>query len=250
MRSPADDRVTFSQEDPVGALVTELRDAIAAAGDPERAPQMQAYMKSALPFRGVSAVPLRRICRTVLGAHRLEDRADWLRAVRALWDEASFREERYAALALAGHRSYRAFQDATTLELYHHLVVTGAWWDLVDDVAAHRVGPILRADPAAVTPVMRAWAVDDDLWVRRTAVLCQLGSKEATDTALLDDVLAANLEGSLHGREFFIRKAVGWALREYAKTDPGWVLSFVEHHSEQMSGLSRREALKNLKSSV
>jgi 3-methyladenine DNA glycosylase AlkD len=247
MRSPADDRVTFSQDDPVGALVEGLRGAIAEAEDPERAPQMQAYMKSELPFRGVSAVPLRKICRSVLDTHRLEGRQAWERAVRVLWDEAAFREERYAAIALAGHRVYRTFQDASTLDLYRHLVVTGAWWDLVDDIAAHRVGSILRSDPATVTPLMRTWARDDDLWVRRTAVLCQLASKDATDTALLGDVLAANLEGSPHGREFFIRKAVGWALREYAKTDPEWVLSFVSEHDAQLSGLTRREALKHLR---
>lgn len=247
MRSSGEDRVTLSQADPVAGLVDDLRGRIAEAGDPERAPGMQAYMKSTMPFRGVSAVPLRRICRTVLDAHGLPDRATWERAVRALWDDASYREERYAAIALSGHRRYRDFQDAATLDLYRHLVVTGAWWDLVDDIAVHRVGPVLRSDPATVTPVMRAWARDDDLWLRRTAVLCQLASKTATDTALLADVLAANLEGSPHGREFFIRKAVGWALREYAKTDPDWVLAFVAEHDADLSGLTRREALKHLR---
>jgi 3-methyladenine DNA glycosylase AlkD len=195
----------------------------------------------------VSAVPLRRICRAVLDAPPLPDRTTWERAVRALWDGASYREERYAAIALTGHRHYRDFQDAATLDLYRHLVVTGAWWDLVDDVAVHRVGPVLRSDPATVAPVMRAWARDDDLWVRRTAVLCQLASKAATDTALLADVLSVNLEGSPHGREFFIRKAVGWALREYAKTDPDWVLAFVAEHDADLAGLTRREALKHLR---
>lgn len=237
----------MSQADPVAELVDDLRGRIAEAADPERAPGMQAYMKSVMPFRGVSAVPLRRICRTVLDAHLLPDRATWERAVRALWDEASYREERYAAIALTGHRHYRGFQDAAALDLYRHLVVTGAWWDLVDDVAVHRVGPVLRSDPATVAPAMRAWARDDDLWVRRTAVLCQLASKAATDTALLADVLAANLDGSPHGREFFIRKAVGWALREYAKTDPDWVLAFVAEHDADLSGLTRREALKHLR---
>jgi 3-methyladenine DNA glycosylase AlkD len=230
----------------VDLLVTDLRERIAEAADPERAPAMQAYMKSSLPFRGVSAVPLRKICRSVFDRHRLEDRVSWESAVLTLWDRAAFREERYAAVALTGHRFYRAFQDAGTLELYHHLVVTGAWWDLVDDVAVHRVGPILRADPDTVTPMIRAWARDDHLWVRRTAVLCQLASKAGTDTDLLDDVLSANLEGSKHGREFFIRKAIGWALREYAKTDPDWVRAFVHTHAGEMSGLSRREALKHL----
>jgi 3-methyladenine DNA glycosylase AlkD len=247
MGSPTEDRVTLWQDEAARALVEVLRARIAAAADPGRAPQMQAYMKSTMPFRGVSAVPLRRICKEVLDSRPLGDRTTWGRAVRLLWDEAGYREERYAALALTGHRAYRDFQDAATLDLYLHLVVTGGWWDLVDEVAANRVGPILRADPAAVTPVIRHWARDEDLWLRRTAALSQLRSKADTDTALLDEVLSANLEGSLHGRDFFIRKAVGWALREYARTDPFWVTSFVDAHTGELSGVTRREALKHVR---
>jgi 3-methyladenine DNA glycosylase AlkD len=125
-------------------------------------------------------------------------------------------------------------------------VTTGAWWDVVDNIAGNRVGPILRSSPGIVTPVVRSWAVDDDLWVRRTAILCQLGSKAATDTELLAHVLERNLEDSHHGREFFIRKAVGWALRQHARVDPGWVLDFVAAHDDRLSGLSRREALKHV----
>lgn len=238
--------VTLSQQPPEEGLVADLRRRLATAADPERAPRMQAYMKSDMPFRGVSAVPLRKICREVFAEHPLPDRTSWERAVRTLWDDATYREERYAAVALCEHRLYTEHQDAEALPLYHHLVVTGAWWDLVDGVASHQVGRILRADPATVAPVVRSWAREDDLWVRRTAVLCQLGSKAETDTELLEDVLAANLEGSAYGGRFFIRKAVGWALREYAKTDPAWVRAFVTAHESELSGLSRREALRNL----
>lgn len=240
------DSVTSSQEDVARRLVAGLRSRIADAADPERAIAMQSYMKSTMPFRGVSAGPLRRICREVLDAHRLEDRVAWERAVRDLWDGATHREERYAALALTGHRFYRELQDAASLDLYRHLVETGAWWDLVDEVAVNRVGPILRADPAAVAPTIRSWARDPELWVRRTAVLAQLKARSATDTALLAEVLGANLQGSAHGRDFFIRKAVGWALREYSRTDPAWVVTFVTEHESQMAGLTRREALRRV----
>ncbi len=226
--------------------VREVRRRIAAAADPSRAPRMQTYMKSSMPFRGVSSVPLRAICRDVFGGHRIEGRDAWEAAVRRLWDGAEFREERYAALALAGHRYYVAHQDPTTLDLYRHLVVTGAWWDYVDVIASHRVGDVLRAHPGEVAPVLRAWARDEDLWVRRAAVLAQLGSKAGTDTDLLGFTLEHNLEDSPHGTEFFIRKAVGWALREHAKTDPDWVRSFVAAHDARLSGLTRREALKHL----
>ena len=226
-------------------LVREVRRALAEVADPEKAPVMQAYMKSSMPFLGIQARTMRSACKAVLDARPLTDEQEWLEAVHLLWDDAAHREERYAAIELTGHRSYRGYQRPEALALYRHLVTTGAWWDYVDNVAGNRVGPILRSHPA-VTPVMRSWALDDDLWVRRTAILCQLGSKTATDVELLGFVLEQNLEDSLHGREFFIRKAVGWALRQHARVDPDWVRTFVAAQEERLSGLSRREALKHL----
>ncbi len=117
---------------------------------------------------------------------------------------------------------------------------------LVDAIATHRVGDILRTHHDEVAPVLRAWAVDDDLWVRRTASWRSWPARRATDTDLLAFVVEHNLEGSPYGSEFFVRKAVGWALREYAKIDPDWVRSRVASYGDRLSGLSRREALRNL----
>ena len=207
---------------------------------------MQSYMKSRMPFLGVDAKSMRSACTAVFDARPLAGEQQWREAVQLLWDGATHREEWYAAIELTGHRYYRDHQGPDTLALYLHLVTTGAWWDVVDNIAGNRVGPILRSSPATVTPVVRSWAVDDDLWVRRTAILCQLGSKAATDTDLLAHVLEQNLEDSRHGREFFIRKAVGWALRQHARVDPEWVVDFVAAHHDRLSGLSRREALKHV----
>lgn len=227
-------------------LVRDLRRRIAEAADPDRAPAMQAYMKSELPFRGVSSPVLHGICRSALEQHPLPDRGSWEAAVRGLWDRAQYREERYAALAVAGDRRYRAHRDPASLDLARHLVVTGAWWDLVDTLATRFVGDVLERHRDEATPVVLAWAHDDDLWLRRTAVLAQLKHKARTDTGLLRAALEANLESSQHGREFFIRKALGWALREHARTDPEWVRAFVATHERDLSGLTRREALKHL----
>lgn len=232
--------------DPVTELVRLVRRRIAEVADPGRAPRMQAYMRSSMPYRGVTSVPLRALCRKVYDAHPLPDRASWESCVRTLWDDAGYREERYAAMALTSHRLYRAHQDPETLGLYRHLVVSGAWWDFVDSLASHNVGAILATHPLDVTPTMRAWAVDDDLWLRRTAILCQLQRQEATDVDLLRATLEVNLEGSRFGSEFFVRKAVGWALRQHARVDPDWVRAFVARHQDRLSGLSRREALKHL----
>ena len=145
-----------------------------------------------------------------------------------------------------GFTRNRVLRMAGTLAHRGYLVETGAWWDYVDVVAADRVGPILLRHRDAVTPVMRAYAVDDHLWVRRTAILAQLKHREETDLDLLTDVVDANLEGSRFGREFFVRKAIGWALRQHARVDPEWVRAFVEARGDHLSGLSRREALKHL----
>lgn len=227
-------------------LVRTVRASLAAAGDPERAAGQQRYMKSSMPYHGVTSPGLRATLRPILAdpAYALSDREDWEATVRELWDGATHREERYAALALTGHRRYRQFRDVGTLPLYAYLVRSGAWWDLVDDIATHHVAPILQADRAAVTPVVRAWATDEDLWLRRTAILSQLPAKTATDTELLAHCLDCNLPGSAFGSEFFIRKAIGWALREFAKTEPQWVLDFAA--ARELSPLSRREALKHL----
>ena len=128
------------------------------------------------------------------------------------------------------------------LGLARHLVVTGAWWDVVDETAQHLVGEVLLRHRAAVTPTVRAWAVDDDLWLRRTAVICQLRHKGETDLDLLHEAIEANVADE----SFWLRKAIGWALRQHARTDPGWVLAEVEELGDRLSPLSRREALKHL----
>ena len=238
----------MQQQGPQADLVDTVRRALADAGDPDRAPGQQRYMKSTLPYHGLTAPRLRAVLRPILAdpATRITDRPTWEATVRTLWDGATHREQRYAATALARHRSYRAWQDRDTLQLYRHLITTGAWWDHVDDIASHLVGPILRADPAGVAPVMRRWARADDLWLRRTAILAQLGARSQTDTALLEDCLTANLLGSPYGDEFFVRKAIGWALRDYARTDAPWVRDFLTRHRERLSPLSRREGSKHL----
>ena len=225
-----------------------VREALAGAGDPVRAAGQQAYMKSEIPYRGLTSPELRALLRPLLADPVLAPRSreEWEAAVRELWDAPAYREERYAGLAVTGHRAARQWQDPASLPLYRHLVETGAWWDVVDPLAADRVGPILMHHRDAVTPTIRTWGTDDDLWVRRTAILAQLKHGAATDVTLLAEVLDANLEGSLHGREFFVRKAVGWALRQYARTDPQWVRAYVDGRGAGLSGLSRREAMKHL----
>ncbi|WP_410644404.1 DNA alkylation repair protein [Amycolatopsis sp. lyj-346] len=222
-------------------LVTAIRTGLAELADPAKAPAMQAYMKSAMPFRGVAKPERSALLKRVLAAHTLPDRVTFSGTVLKLWRTAEFREERYAAIDLSGYRAYRRWQDPELVPVYEEMIVGGAWWDVVDEVAIRRIGPILRDHRARMTPIMLAWAHDGDLWRRRTAIICQVGAKEDTDTELLTRAV----EPSIAEPEFFLRKGIGWALRDYAKTAPNWVRCFVDDHPG-LSGLSRREALKHI----
>ncbi|MEW9532306.1 DNA alkylation repair protein [Microbispora sp. NPDC049125] len=221
-------------------LLKAVRFALSEAADPARAAAMRAYMKSEMPFLGVTAVPRRAALRKVFAEHRLDSAPEWRKAVLALWREAEYREERYAAIELSAHRFYRPWQTLYTVPMYEEMIVTGAWWDLVDEIAVHRIGTLLRLYPETMRPLMLEWARDSDLWKRRSAILSQNAFKEKTDVGLL----YACIEPSLSDTGFFARKAIGWALREYAKTNPDEVVKYVNHQG--ISGLSRREALKNV----
>jgi 3-methyladenine DNA glycosylase AlkD len=229
-------------------VVDAVRRELEQAGDPVRAVGQQAYMKSAMPFRGITSPSLRAILRPLLAdpAYLLGDRDEWEGTIRGLWDDARFREERYAALAIAGHHLYRRWAvERPAMPLYRHLVESGAWWDFVDDIAAHRVGPVLRSHPQTEAARIRSWAVDADLWVRRTAILSQLLSRQETDRRLLLDCITPNLADP----EFFIRKAIGWSLRQYAHCGTeaaDWVRRSVDDLGPRLSPLSRREALTHL----
>ena len=234
-------------------LVRAIRVALEDAGDPSKAGPMQTYMKSELPYRGVSSPALKATLRPLLADHPLDEET-WHATILELWDGATFREERYAALALARHRLHREHRQPHSLGLYEHLLRSGAWWDLVDETSTHLVREVLLDHPSEVAPVIREWAVADDLWVRRSAIICQVGAKDRCDQSLLAEVIEANLDGSTrttpavspYGREFFIRKGIGWALRDHARADPDWVRAFVDGHHDVLSGLSRREALRHV----
>lgn len=223
-------------------LIAAIRGELARVADPAKAPAMQAYMKSDMPYLGVSSPQMRQACRAVFAAHVLTSFDEWRDTTRDLWRGATYREERYAAIALTGDRRYRDFQRLDALPLYEEMIVTGAWWDYVDELAIHRVGPLLARYPEPMRAEMLAWSHDPHLWKRRTAILCQNAFKASTDETLLFACIAPNLSD----RDFFIRKAIGWALREYAKTRPDAVRQYVREHESALSPLSRREATKHL----
>jgi 3-methyladenine DNA glycosylase AlkD len=223
-------------------LIAEIRRELRALGDPERARAQQAYMKSAMPYYGVTAPEQRETWRRVFDPGALLPFEAWCDAALAMWRGAKRREERYAAIALTGRKRYRAYQTLDALPMYEEFIVDGAWWDTVDDVATHRVGPLLAAFPGPMKKTLRAWAKGDDMWKRRSAIIAQVSFEKDTDTKLLEACIAP----SIARKEFWLRKAIGWALRAYAWHEPQWVIRYVGAHEDELSGLSKREALKNV----
>lgn len=224
------------------SMLLHVRREFARIGDRRRAVAQQAYMKSEMPYRGVPMPLLRATCRKLFADLTFPTRASWNDSVLSLWRGAKFREERYAAIELTGHKLAKPYQTPAAMPLYEEIIVTGAWWDYVDVVAGGRVGVILRDYPAPTKKKMLAWSKSPDMWKRRTSILCQLGFKKQTDLNLL----YACIEPSLDSKEFFLRKAIGWALRQYAWTDPAEVKRYVRKNRARLSSLSIREALKNL----
>jgi 3-methyladenine DNA glycosylase AlkD len=200
---------------------------------------MQAYMKTEMPFYGVQKAQRAPILRDLVRTFPPSDRAEYEETVLALWGLAH-REEKYLALGMAQH--FKPFVVPDSLPLYQRLIVEGAWWDLVDEVATHLVRDLVIGYPVEVWPVVDTWILSEDMWLRRSALICQVGAKERTDADRLFRFCAQRA----FEKEFFIRKAIGWALRQHARIDPDAVARFVSDHRTELSGLSYREATKHI----
>lgn len=228
---------------PASVIETALRTRMQTLADPQRAQQQQAYMKSDMPFAGLTMPVLRRSCKEIFASNPLTSRKQWQATVLQLWRNADVREQRHAAIELLSYQPYqRRWQTPDTLPLIRRMIVEGAWWDFVDPLAINHVGALLRNYPAELQPLLTTWINNPDLWLRRAVILCQLKFKNDSNA----DFLYQAIEGSIRDKEFFARKAIGWALREYGKSQPQAVIDYVSVNSHRLSPLSQREALKVL----
>ncbi|MEL7210380.1 MAG: DNA alkylation repair protein [Actinomycetota bacterium] len=218
--------------------VVDLEEGLAALADPERAEAMAAYMKDHFAFHGVTAAERRKVQRAVLGDWREPEPDDVVAFALACW-EVDERELQYAACDVL--RRHAPVLRAGDLDAVESLISRRSWWDTVDALAAHVVGPMVTAHPSLRIELDR-WLGSGDLWLERAVILHQLRYRDRTDESYLFTACLAHASSA----EFFHRKAIGWALREYAKTDPDAVRTFVAEHEDELSGLSRREALKHL----
>jgi 3-methyladenine DNA glycosylase AlkD len=223
--------------------VAYVQPALAELANPDKAKGMQAYMKTDTPFYGVQKPARTEILRHIKMEFAPANRDEYEELVTALW-ELPHREEKYLAQGVAA--GFRQFIVPDSLPIYERFIDEGVWWDFVDETATHMIRELVLNHPNEVWPVVDTWAEHDNMWRRRAAIICQVGARNRTDV----DRLFAFCAVRAHEREFFIRKAIGWALRDYAKTDPGAVADFVNAHEKELSALSFREATKHIRELV
>jgi len=216
-----------------------LQQIFADAADPERALGMVAYMKELFPFFGIQTPQRRLLTRPWLAAiGRTPEAQDLLGIAESLW-KCPQRECQYAAVdMLVKHAKRFKPQHEGRLAA---LICKKSWWDTVDLLAAHVYGKLAQ-DSEAVRRTLDGYAEHENLWLRRVAILYQLHYAEQTDLERLTTILEANLDHP----DFFIRKAMGWALRQYARTDADWVKRWLQAHGDAVPALTRREAGKHL----
>ena len=212
---------------------------LAKIGDPQRAADMARYMKTNMPFYGVTNPERKKVYRELRRRFPISSRAEYVAAIEALWARPH-REEKYCAIGLAV--DYPEYITIGSVPLYRRMITEGAWWDFVDDIAIRLIGRVLLDDRVRMHPKLDRWIEDPHLWIRRTAILSQIKHKDRTDQEQLFGYCLRRAPE----KEFFIRKAIGWALREYAKTAPDAVRGFALEHREELSGLSFREATKHI----
>lgn len=203
----------------------------------ENAVAMQAYMKGIAPFFGIKATERRALLKEHIALHGPPP-LDELQAICRAAFAFQEREMHHTAVDLVTRHAKRLTPD--DLPWIEELIITKSWWDTVDALAVHVVGVILKRHPKEITKWNKRWITHKDLWLNRTAILFQNKWKEDTDRVLL----FANIDRHAAHKDFFIRKAIGWALRELAATDAKAVKAFVE--SRKLSPLSAREALRKI----
>lgn len=202
----------------------------------ENAEPMKKYMKDHFPFLGIKSPLRKELEKTFFKETGILNGPFDKDLVTGLWEKEE-REYHYTAITYIGKFAKKLPKDVVSF--LERLITTKSWWDSVDSIAP-LVGELARKYPEVIKETIDIWAVDENIWLRRTAILFQLKFKQQTNEDLLYDYIVKNADS----QEFFIQKAIGWALREYSKTNPLSVKAFIEEN--KLAPLSIREGSKYL----
>jgi 3-methyladenine DNA glycosylase AlkD len=219
-------------------ILARLTETYEAHRDPARAASMQAYMRGQFPYVGLMQADQTRLSRQVLAGTGQPTETDLATLARRCW-KLPEREYQYFAVGYLRRWVPTLPASPAFITVVEPLITTRSWWDTIDALAQHVVGPLVSLYPD-LGATMDEWIESDNFWLARTAILHQCRYKDRTDTDRLFGYCVRRAKDS----EFFIRKSIGWALREYSKTDASAVRGFVSQHAAELSPLSQREALK------
>lgn len=218
-------------------LYITLHQTMAQHADAQRALAQQAYMKSSMPFWGIAKPQVDLIARSLFAAAPARTNSEYRAFLDYVFIHAQYREEWYAGLTYA--KKCKAYINAENVDLYIKIIIRGQWWDIVDDVSSNLIGKALYKH-ADLHNQLLVWINHPCMWIRRTALLAQLKYKHDTDFDLQSKLITL----VAHEKDFFIRKAIGWSLREYSKTNPDAVAKFIAQHQHLLAPLSIKEGLR------
>jgi 3-methyladenine DNA glycosylase AlkD len=217
--------------------IQPLAHQLQALADTERAAGAKAYMRNQFEFFGMPMAVRRTACKQYLKQHPLKTIGDVEEIVKELWTLKQ-REFQYFGIELMAY--HKKLWEEKTIELFEHCIVTKSWWDTVDYISSEWNAKYFLLFPKQIKPITGKWNQSENIWLQRSSLLFQKSYKENIDTGLLTRYIT-NLSSS---KEFFVQKAIGWVLRDYAKINPEWVREFVSTHA--LANLSKREAMKHL----
>lgn len=222
------------------AILKLVQDELALKADAKKAIEMANYMKTSMPFYGVQKPDRVPIMREIKKNHAPQTKSQYEELILRLWKQ-KHREEKYLSIDYA--IQFIEFADTSSIPLFEKMIRDGAWWDFIDPISTQIIGQLFLDDRKSVSKIMNRWIEDKDFWVRRSAILSQLKHKDKTDRKMLFEFCRLQM----YEQEFFIRKAIGWALREYSYTEPQVVKEFLLNNQDKLSNLSFREGAKRLK---
>lgn len=219
--------------------ITELQNLFQENANPERALQQKAYMKDKFAYYGLTSPQRRLLQKPFLTKQYLPKKDIAFQICRQLWQKPQ-REFHYFSLELLN--KYQKQVDKKDIALFEWLILHNSWWDTIDFIAPNLVGNYFRKFPETRKQITQKWLASNNIWLQRSCLIFQLKYKTETDSILLGQCIQ-NLKGT---KEFFINKAIGWALRQYSRTNSIWVIDFVKNNQD-LSNLSKKEALRLLK---
>ena len=217
--------------------VTSIKTLFEQNADPIQAVPMKKYMRDQFEYLGIKTPKKVALQKAFYKEYGLPKLLELDEILRDLWSLPE-REFQYVAMGLLG--KFENQIPEKFIDTVEYLIVTKSWWDTVDTIASHTVGTHFKRFPKIRERYLKKWRESKNLWLRRTAILFQLGYKKETDFELLLEIITENLGSD----EFFINKAIGWSLRQYARIDPKAVTKFVK--TTPLHPMSRREAMKHI----